>query len=143
MTVPFDVDAADAYEIITAVRDMLDALLPTAAVVHLGGAPDGTRPPYVVLYPFIGTESTADRTLADTVPMDVRWQATSVGATFDQALLLAGKIDTLTRANVPDVPGRRIRPIRQESSQTVRKDEESTGLFLGTAQYLARCERIT
>jgi hypothetical protein len=136
-------EPADAYGIITAVRDMLDALLPAAANVHLGGVPDGTLPPYVALYPDVGAESTADRSLADGVPMDVRWQATSVGATFDQAHLLAGKVDTITRANVPDVPGRRIRPIRQEGSQPVRRDDESTGLWLGTAQYLARCERVT
>ncbi|MEV4020169.1 hypothetical protein AB0J35_57805 [Nonomuraea angiospora] len=137
------VDAADAYDIITAVRDLLDAGLPAAASVHLGGVPDGTPTPYVVLYPDIGAESTADRTLADGVPMDVRWQATSVGGTFAQALLLAGMVDTATRATVPDVPGRRVRPIRQEGSQPVRRDDESTPLWFGTAQYRARVERVT
>ncbi|MFB4285701.1 hypothetical protein ACBJ59_61315 [Nonomuraea sp. MTCD27] len=141
MSVPFDVDEAGAYEVITAYRDMLDALLPEAASVYLGGAPDGAPTPYVVLYPDIGTESPVDRALDESVPMDVRWQATSVGVTFGQALLLAGKVDTLTRRNPPAVPGRRIRPVRQEGSQPVRKDEESTGLFFGTAQYLARCDR--
>jgi hypothetical protein len=143
VSTPYDVDAADAYAIITAYRDMLDALLPAAASVHLGGVPDGTPPPYVALYPDVGTESTADRTLADGVPIDVRWQATSVGATFDQAHLLAGKVDTLTRASVPAVPGRRVRPIRQEGSQPVRRDDESTGLWFATAQYRARVETLT
>jgi hypothetical protein len=141
VSIPYDVDEADAYTIITAVQEMLQSLLPDAVTVLVGGVPDGTPRPYVVLYPDIGAESSADRALDESVPMDVRWQATSVGDTAAQALLLAGKVDTLTRRNVPTVPGRRIRPVRQEGSQPIRKDEESTGLVFGTAQYVARCDR--
>ncbi|GAA4934088.1 hypothetical protein HD597_010088 [Nonomuraea thailandensis] len=136
-------DPADAYAIITAIQAILDNGLPAAAAVHLGGVEPGTVPPYVALYPDIGSESPVDRSLDDSVPSDLRLQATSVGATAEQALLLAGMVDTLLRTTVPVVPGRHMRPVRQEGSQPVRRDDESTTLWFGTAQYLVRSSRAT
>ncbi|MEU7861198.1 hypothetical protein [Nonomuraea sp. NPDC049141] len=132
----------EAHPVAEAIRQMLDDALPAAATVHLGGVPSGATTPYVVLYPDIGTESTADRTLDDGVPTDFRFQATSVGATFTQAILTAGMANTVLLTTTPTVAGSRVRPIRQEGSQPVRRDDESSPLWFGTAQYVARSERL-
>lgn len=133
----------DAHPLAEAIRQMLDNALPLAATVHLGGVPSGATTPYVVLYPDIGTESTADRTLDDDVSTDFRFQATSVGATYTQAMLTAGMTNTVLLTTVPAVAGRRVRPIRQEGSQPVRREDESSPLWFATAQYLARSDRTS
>lgn len=132
----------EAHPLAEAIRLMLDTGLPTAVTVHLGGAPANTLPPYVVLYPDLGTESSVDRSLADDVATDFRFQATTVGVSAAQALLTAGKVDTLLRTAVPTLPDRRVRPIRQEGSQPVGRDDTSTPVWFVTAQYLARSDRI-
>ena len=133
----------DAHPLAEAIRQMLDNALPSAATVHLGGVPSGTATPYVVIYPDIGTETPADRSLADDVSTDFRFQATSVGATYTQAMLTAGMANTVLLTTAPAVTGRRVRPIRQEGSQPVRREDESSPLWFATAQYLARSDRTS
>lgn len=138
MTTPLE-----PYPLALKILQLLDAGLPEAASAYHGGAPQGAVRPYVVLYFDVSDESSADRTLDDGVPNDLRFQATTVGDSADQALLIAGKADTVLRAMRPSVPGRRVRPIRQEGSQPVRRDDVSTALSIATAQYLARSDRTT
>lgn len=132
----------EAHPLAEAIRLMLDNGLPTAVAIHLGGAPTGSTAPYVALYPDLGTESSVDRSLADDVATDFRFQTTTVGVSAAQALLTAGKVDTLLRTAVPTLPDRRVRPIRQEGSQPVDRDDTSTPVWFVTAQYLARSDRI-
>ncbi|MGW4663181.1 hypothetical protein [Streptosporangium sandarakinum] len=110
--------------------------------VHWAGAPQGAALPYVVLYPDIGIESTADRSLSDAVPNDLRYQVTCVGGSAEQAAWTADKVAAALLATVPTVAGRRVRPARQEAAQPVRRDDESVGLWIATAQYLTRSERV-
>jgi hypothetical protein len=119
---------------------MLDAALPAAVGVYWAGASANAAPPYVVLYPDVGMESVADRALSDDVPNDLRFQITSVGESAEQAMWIADKANMVLLATVPTVAGRRVRPIRQEAAQPVRRDDESTALWFATAQYLARSE---
>jgi hypothetical protein len=132
----------EAHPLAEAIRQLLDAGLPTAVAVHLGGAPTGSAAPYVALYPDLGTESSVDRSLSDDVATDFRFQTTTVGSSAAQALLTAGKVNTLLLTTVPTLSDRRVRPIRQEGSQPVDRDDASTPVWFVTAQYLARSDRI-
>lgn len=123
-----------------AIVAMLDAALPNSIGIYWGGAPASAEPPYAVMYPDVGMESVVDRALSDDVPNDLRFQITSVGATAEQALLVADKTNAGLLTGLPEVAGRRVRPIRQEASQVVRRADDSTALWLATAQYLARSE---
>ncbi|TYB69739.1 DUF3168 domain-containing protein [Nonomuraea sp. PA05] len=119
---------------------MLDAAFPNTIGIYWGGAPAGAARPYAVMYPDIGMESTADRALSDDVPNDLRFQITSVGDSAEQALLVADKANRALLTSLLTVPGRRVRPIRQEAAQPVRRDDESSALWLATAQYLVRSD---
>jgi hypothetical protein len=130
----------ESRPLVLAIVAMLDAALPNEIGLYWGGSPQNRQPPFAVLYPDIGVESTQDRALSDDVPNDLRFQITSVGASAEQALLIADKANTALLTGSPNVSGRRVRPIRQEAAQPVRRDDESTALWLATAQYLARSE---
>ncbi|MEV0382419.1 hypothetical protein [Nonomuraea sp. NPDC050643] len=132
----------ESRPLVLALVVMLDAALPNDVGIYWGGAPQTRQPPFAVLYPDIGMESTTDRALSDDVPNDLRFQITSVGASAEQALLVADKANTALLTGTPSVPGRRVRPIRQEAAQPVRRDDESTALWLATAQYLVRSESV-
>ncbi|WP_218154268.1 tail completion protein gp17 [Nonomuraea pusilla] len=123
-----------------AIIAVVDAALPNTIGVYWGGAPQGVAVPYAVLYPDVGMESPADRSLSDDVPNDLLFQVTSVGSTAEQAVLVADKVAAALLDAVPAVAGRRVRPIRHEGSQPVRRDDVSTELFFATAQFLARSE---
>lgn len=130
----------EARPLVLALVAMLDAALPNTIGIYWGGAPANASAPYAVLYPDVGMESIADRALSDDVPNDLRFQITSVGASAEQAVLVADKAKTALITAVPTVSGRRVRPIRQESAQPVRRDDVSTTLWLATAQYLVRSD---
>lgn len=130
----------DSLPLVNAILAMVDAALPSTIGVYWAAAPQGAAPPYAVLYPDTGIESSTDRALSDEVPNDLLFQVTAVGASAAQAALVADKVAAALLANVPTVAGRRVRPIRQEGSQLVRRDDVSTALFIATAQYLARSE---
>lgn len=127
--------------LVDAILAMVDAALPNEIGIYWAGAPQSAVPPYAVLYPDAGMESAADRSLADEAPNDLRFQVTAVGATGGQAALVADKVAAALLTTVPTVAGRRVRPIRQEGAQTVRRDDVSTTLFIATAQYLVRSDR--
>lgn len=130
----------ESRPLVLALVAMLDAELPSDVGIYWGGAPQNKQAPYAVLYPDIGMESVQDRALSDDVPNDLRFQITSVGASAEQALFVADKANKALLAGVPSVSGRRVRPIRQEAAQPVRRDDNSTALWLATAQYLVRSE---
>lgn len=136
------IEPQEAHPVAEAIRAMLDVGLPAAVSVHIGGAPTGTALPHVVLYPDVGTEAPVDRALNETVPTDFRFQATTVGGSAAQAVLTAGKVNSLLLTIVPTVEGRRVRPIVQEGSQPVDRDDDSTPLWFCTAQYLARVDLV-
>ncbi|MFI6813769.1 hypothetical protein ACIBG7_15215 [Nonomuraea sp. NPDC050328] len=131
----------ESRPLVLAIVAMLDAGLPNTIGIFWGMAPQGATPPYAVLYPDGGMESPADRSLADDVPTDLRFQITAVGATPEQAALVADKTALILLTAVPSVPGRRVRPIRQEGTQPVQRDDTAGELFFATAQYLARSDR--
>ncbi|MGA4989871.1 hypothetical protein [Nonomuraea bangladeshensis] len=130
----------DSRPLVLAIVAMLDAAFPNTIGIYWGGAPANAPRPYAVMYPDIGMESVTDRALSDDVPNDLRFQITSVGDSAEQALLVADKANRALLTTVPSLAGRRVRPIRQEAAQPVRRDDESTALWLATAQYLARSE---
>ncbi|MFE3452383.1 hypothetical protein ACFXJ8_26015 [Nonomuraea sp. NPDC059194] len=136
MTAPLE-----SRPLVNAILAMIDVGLPSTIGIYWAGAPTNAATPYAVLYPDIGMESASDRSLSDDVPNDLRFQVTSVGTTPDQAALVADKVATILLTTVPTVAGRRVRPIRQEAAQPVRRDDESTTHFIATAQYLARSDR--
>ena len=130
----------ESRPLVNAILAMVDAALPNTIGIYWAAAPQDADPPYAVLYPDTGMESTADRALSDDVPNDLLFQVTSVGATAEQAALVADKVATALLTTTPVVSGRRVRPIRQEGSQPARRDDESTALYFATAQFLARSE---
>lgn len=123
-----------------ALLTMLDTALPSNVGVFWAQASAAPDRPYAVLYPDGGMESSTDRSLSDDVPNDLRFQVTCVGDSADQAAWLADRVAAILLTTVPTVAGRRVRPIWQDGTQPVRRDDESTTLFIATAQYLARSE---
>ncbi|MFI6477363.1 hypothetical protein ACIBH1_05485 [Nonomuraea sp. NPDC050663] len=138
MTTPLE-----SRPLVVALMAMLDAGLPNTIGIFWGMAPQGATAPYAVLYPDSGMESAVDRSLSDEAPNDLRFQITSVGATPEQAALVADKTALILLTTVPTVPGRRVRPIRQEGTQPVLRDDTAGALFFATAQYLVRSDRTT
>lgn len=130
----------EARPLVLALVAMLDTALPNTIGIYWGGAPANAAAPYAVLYPDVGMESATDRALSDDVPNDLRFQITSVGASAEQAVLVADKCSTALLTSAPSVAGRRVRPIRQEAAQPVRRDDQSTALWFATAQYLVRSD---
>jgi hypothetical protein len=130
----------DALPLVKAFEAALRASLEPGCRVYLGGAPREAAPPYVVLYPDTGTESDVDRALSDDVPNDLYTQITAVGEGFDQALWAADKANSVMLTTVPSMPGRKVRPTLKDDSQPVRRDDESTGLWYATSQYITRSE---
>ncbi|MGW4406518.1 hypothetical protein ACWEJ6_20990 [Nonomuraea sp. NPDC004702] len=131
----------ESRPLVNAILAMIDAALPNTIGIYWAMAPQNASMPYAVLYPDVGMESFADRSLSDDAPNDLRFQVTSVGVTPEQAALVADKIATSLLTTVPTVPGRRVRPIRQEGAQPVQREDASTPLFFATAQYLVRSDR--
>ncbi len=108
--------------------------------VFFAGAPHETDPPYAVCYPDVGIKSGFHRTLTNDGPDEMRHQWTSVGAGPEQAMWVADRVSRALLAAVPSVEGRRVWKTVEESVQTVRRDDTSTGLYYVTAQYLTRSD---
>ena len=108
--------------------------------VYLAGAPRDTDPPYAVMYPDTGQKSAFDRTLTNDGPNELRYQVTSVGAGPEQAAWVADSVALALLTNVPTVTGRRVWKTIADGVQPMRRDDESTGLFFVTAQYLTKSD---
>ena len=135
MSVPLD-----SRPLVKALIAMLENGLGEGCPVHWAGAPQDAVPPFVVIYPDSGMKSGFHRSLTNDGPDELRYQITAVGSGPEQALWAADKAAAALLGGVPSLAGRRVWPAVEESSQPVRRDDESTGVFLATAQYLTRSD---
>lgn len=126
--------------LVEALLELLRDAVGDEVPVYWAGVPRDVPGPFVVVYPDGGIESPVDRALDDSVPNDLRYQVTSVGLGPEQAAWVADRTATALLTTTPTVAGRRVRKALRESSQPVRRDDDSTGLFFGTAQYLTRSD---
>jgi hypothetical protein len=108
--------------------------------VHWAGAPRDEAPPFAVIWPDAGMESPFHRSLTNQAPNELRFQITSVGAGPEQAQWVADRTAEALLSTVLVVSGRRCWPTVREGSQPVRRDDDSTDLWLATAQYLTRSD---
>ncbi len=110
--------------------------------VYLAGAPHDRDPtkPYTVCYPDTGIKSGFHRTLANDAPDELRHQWTCVGVGPEQAVWVADKVSTALLSTVVTLTGRRVWKTVEEDVQQVRRDDQSTGLYFTTAQYLTRSD---
>jgi hypothetical protein len=104
---------------VTGEQTLLDAALPAAVGVHIGGAPPGATPPYLVLYfdagavhglvgdELLGTLGDRHRDLL------TEFQVTAVGATAQQAQELASQARVVVLTQQPTVAGRVVSPAWQ------------------------------
>jgi hypothetical protein len=126
--------------LVDAVLALVRVGVPTTCKIYDGRAPQGAVPPFAAFY-FDGSgKSPFERNLLNDAPRDLRYQVTSVGTTPEQARWTADKVYVALLTGVPAVVGRLVWPAIEEGSQPVRPDDESTGLFLATSQYLTRSE---
>jgi hypothetical protein len=108
---------------VTAVRDLLDAQLPAAVTVEVGGAPAGAAPPYAVVYPDPGMP---EGTLGDRHrDLLLEFQVTCVGTGPQQAQDVADRVRTVLLTLTPSVTGRMVQPLWQVvSGERVRRDDD-------------------
>lgn len=132
----------ESRPLVKALLTMLNTGLGATCSVYWAEAPDGRLTKYAVMYPDTGMKSALHRTLANNGPDELRYQITSVGADPEQAMWVADKVAHVLLTAVPVVAGRRVWPAIEESSQPIRRDDTSTGLFYATAQYLSRSDPI-
>ncbi|GAA3416216.1 hypothetical protein GCM10018952_44520 [Streptosporangium vulgare] len=128
--------------LVGALLTFVQAGIPAACDIYWAEADAGATPPFAVFYPDSGMKSSFHRTLVNEGPNELRYQVTSVGATPDQAAWMADKVAAVLLGATPTVAGRRVWPAVEEGSQPVRRDDESTGLFIATAQYLTRSDPV-
>ncbi|MER7361938.1 hypothetical protein [Nonomuraea wenchangensis] len=114
--------------------------VPVTLGIHDGQAPPDAEPPYAVAYFDTGMKSGFHRNLVNDGPNELRYQVTSVGMTRDQATWVADKMAAAILGTVPAVDGRRVWPAAEEGSQPVRREDDSTALFLVTSQYVTRSD---
>lgn len=112
-----------------AVLALLDADNTSPALVVLDGkVPNGTLPPYVLVY-----VADSDPELADSTPLTgrseryvMRAYCHSVGGNGQAARMVADRVRAALLDVVPTVAGRNCFPIRREDGQPPQRDE-STG----------------
>lgn len=129
-----------AAPLAAAILAMVRASVPGDCGIYEGGAPVEVDPPFAVFYFDSGRKSPFERTLLNDAPRDLRYQTTSVGATPDQARWVADKVGAALYGGVPSVSGRLVWPVIEESSQPIRRDDESLATYLATAQWLTRSD---
>lgn len=108
--------------------------------IFLAGAPREQGGRYAVFYPDIGRKSAFHRNVVNDGPNELRYQVTAVGEGPELALRVADKVAEVLLTATPSVPGRRVWPTVQEAAQPVRRDDESTGVWLATSQWLTRSD---
>jgi hypothetical protein len=126
--------------LVTALVALMQAGVPAARKVYLAEAAAGAVPAYAVVYPDSGMLSGFHRSLTNAGPTELRYQVTCVGSTPEQAAWMADKMTAALLGGVPTVSGRRVWSAVQEGSQPVRRDDESTGLFIAASQWLTRSD---
>jgi hypothetical protein len=108
---------------LTGVQALLDAQLPAAVGVHVGGAPASAVLPYVVLY---------SREIVPEGPLGDRWrdlllefQATCVGTGPEQVLDVAGRVPVVLLMLLPTIAGRTVQPLWQvPAGEALRRDDD-------------------
>ena len=126
--------------------DALLALLrqaPGTLTVHDGAVPNGTVPPYVLVY-----FADADPELPDSRPLDgasqrhiLRAYVHSVGGNAAAARALGERVRAALLDVVPTVTGRECFPIRREDGQPPQRDE-STGVLVMDRVDVYRLESV-
>lgn len=108
---------------LTGLQALLDAQLPAAVGVHIGGAPASAVLPYVVLY---SREIIPEGPLGDRYrDLLLEFQASCVGAGPEQALDVAGKVPAVLLTQLPAVAGRTVQPLWQvPSGEALRRDDD-------------------
>ncbi len=119
---------------------MVRADVPETCGIHNGKAPPGADLPYAVFYFDTGSKAVFHRNVVNDAPRDQRYQTTFVGETPEQVAWVADAVTTSLTGGVPVVAGRRVWPVIDEGSQPIDRDDESTGLFFGTSQWLSRSD---
>ncbi|ETK36128.1 hypothetical protein [Microbispora sp. ATCC PTA-5024] len=136
MTTPLE-----SRPLVEAILALLQAQLGDGVGVYWAGAPRPTPDtPYVVVYPDSGVESQLHRSLTNVAPNELRFQITAVGESAQQAAWAADHAAAAVLGTTVTVPGRRVWPTVREGSQPVQRDDDSTGLWYATAQYLTRSD---
>lgn len=121
---------------------MVRDVVPATCGIYESRAPQGAVPPYAVFHFDTGRKSPFERNVLNQAPRDLRYQTTSVGTTPDQARWVADKVAAALEGDVPAVSGRRVWPVIDEGAQPIRPDDESTGLFLASSQWLTRSDPL-
>lgn len=128
----------DSLPLVQALMAMVDA--GTDFPHYLAGAPRDEVGRFAVWYPDTGIQSAVHRNLVNDGPDELRFQVTSVGVGPEQAMWVADRVSSLLLAGTPTVAGRRVWRTVEESSQPVRRDDDTTGLWFCTSQYLTRSD---
>lgn len=136
MTTPYLPTAPLAAAILAMVRTSV----PATCDIYEGAAPLDVEPPFAVFYFDSGRKSAFERTVLNNAPRDLRYQTTCVGSTPEQARWAADKVGAALYGGVPSVSGRLVWPVIEESSQPIRRDDESLTSYLATSQWLTRSE---
>ncbi|MEV4246965.1 hypothetical protein AB0J63_26575 [Streptosporangium canum] len=126
--------------LVEALLAMVQGAVPVTCPIYWAQAAASPGQTYAVFYPDTGTLSAFHRDLLNRGPDELRYQVTSVGQSPEQAAWVADRVAEALLSAVPTVAGRRVWPAIEEGSQPVRRDDESTGLFFATAQYLTRSD---
>lgn len=108
---------------LTGLQVLLDAQLPAAVGVHVGGAPGTAVPPYVVLY---SREIIPEGSLGDRWrDLLVEFQVTCVGTGPEQTLDVAGKVSAVLLTQLPTITGRTVQPLWPvPSGESLRRDDD-------------------
>jgi hypothetical protein len=129
-----------AAPLVDAILAMIRSSVPATCDIYEGRAAPAAEPPYAVLYFDSSGKSPFERNINNEAPRDLRCQVTAVGNTPEQARWVADKVFVPLVASTPSVAGRNVWPAIQEGSQPVERDDESTGYYLATSQWLTRSE---
>ena len=106
---------------ISAVRNLVDAV--PNVTIYDGSVPNDPTYPYVVLYGDQGAAEPNAYTEASTLRR-FRVQTTTTAVDQAQARALAERVETALLDVRPTVAGRKCGPIRKETSQLVRRDDD-------------------
>ena len=112
-----------------------------ALVVLDGQVPDGTEPPYVLVYPSTttptGTSLTSDQDRAVT-----RFYCHCVGADAKAARAVAGRVAAALLNVTPTITGRVCWPIRDDDAGAPPDKDETTGVLVMDQLAVYRLESV-